>query len=230
MKARDVMTKDVVTVRASATVREIAEIMTAKRISGVPVVTENGAVIGIVSESDLLHRTELGTEPKYKWWLRVFSDPDQMARDYTKTHGLKAADLMSRYVVSVSPEDELADVAQVLDRNKIKRVPVLHDGTLAGLITRGDLVKALTQTKPEARLGPIDSGALQRRINQRMKDQSWLDASMINVIVGAGAVQLWGYVNSWDQKRALMVLVEETEGVTAVDDHLNVGLPAISAV
>ena len=101
MKARDIMTREVFTVRPETSIYDIAAVMVEKRISGLPVVTEDGKVIGILSESDLLHRTETGTERKHKWWFRTFADSASMAREYAKAHGRKAHDVMSRYVVSV---------------------------------------------------------------------------------------------------------------------------------
>ena len=101
MKAQDIMTRDVITVRPDTSVRDIAALMVEKHISGIPVVTDNGKLIGMVSQSDLLHRAEVGTERKHKWWFRTFADSGALAREYAKAHGLKAHDIMSRYVISV---------------------------------------------------------------------------------------------------------------------------------
>jgi CBS domain-containing protein len=229
MQARDIMTTDIVVARPEASVYEIAQLMTEKRISGVPVVNTDGDVLGIVSESDLLHRAELGTEAKHKWWLKVFADPDQMARAYAKSHGLRAVDVMSRPVVSVDIDRDLADVAQVLDSSKIKRVPVLQDGALVGIITRADLVRALCKEPRHIPVGKFDDGDLQKRINAEIKKQSWLSASMLNVLVDKGTVELWGFIDSQDQKTALRILIEGIEGVTAIEDHVRVGRYIMSA-
>lgn len=230
MKARDVMTTDVIVARPEASVYEIACLMTEKRISGVPVVNKSGDVIGMVSESDLLHRAELGTEPKHKWWLKIFADPDQMARDYAKSHGKRAVDVMARPVVSVEENQELVDVAQVLDSGKIKRVPVLKDGALVGMITRADLVKALSQTPRRRSEMTTDNGTLQKRINDEIKNQTWLPSSMLNVLVNNGVVEIWGFIDSQAQKRALRVLIEGIDGVTSIEDHVKVGRYAMAAV
>ena len=145
MKARDIMTTAVLSVRPETTIREVAALMTERHVSGVPVVNADNRLVGIVSQGDLLHRRELGTESKHKWWLSMFADPDRMAREYSKAHGLRAQDVMTRHVTSVQEDADLADVAAILDRSKIKRVPVLRDGGMVGIITRSDLVKALSQ-------------------------------------------------------------------------------------
>jgi CBS domain-containing protein len=223
MKARDIMTASVITVRPEMPVRDVAALMTEQRISGVPVVSTDGKIQGIVSQSDLLHRRELGTEMKHKWWLRVFSDPDSMAREFSKAHGLRAADIMTRRVVSVSEDSELGDVAAMLDRNQIKRVPVVRNGRLVGVIARSDLVKALSQLPPPANNTVVDNATLHRALVDKMKAQSWFGAGFVNTVVTDGHVQLWGQVDSHDQHLALRLLVEETAGVKAVEDHLVVG-------
>jgi CBS domain-containing protein len=228
MQAHDIMTKDVVLVRPDTPVRDIATLMIENRISGLPVVAADGQVVGIVSQSDLLHRHELQTETKQKWWLKVFSDPDRIARAFSKAHGLKARDVMSRHVVSVDENNDLADVAALLDRNRIKRVPVVRNGKLVGLIARSDLVKALVKVPARTGAAHVDAATLHRMIGDKIRGQTWLNTSYLNVIVENGTVQLWGFVASEDQRRALRVLVEETEGVNAVDDHLSVGYPAFA--
>lgn len=227
MQAHHIMTKNVVSVRADTPVHDIAILMVEKRISGLPVLAADGQVMGIVSQSDLLHRHELQTETKQKWWLKVFSDPDRMAREFSKAHGLKARDVMNRHVVSVDENTDLADVAAILDHNHIKRLPVLRHGKLVGLIARSDLVKALVKAPVRDAVATIDHAALHRALAEKMRAQTWLNASFLNVIVDNGTVHLWGFVASEDQRRALHVLVEETAGVKAIEDHLAVGYPAL---
>lgn len=230
MKARDVMTTTVVSVEPTMSVKDIAALMSEKRISGVPVVATDGRVVGIVSHSDLLHRHELETEPRRRWWLKVFIDPDSLAREYTKTHGVKAADVMTRPVVSVGPDTDLADVAEALDSRNIKRVPVLVDGRIVGLITRTDLVRALARAPASTPSARVDDATLQRVLVDKMKRQSWLNASFINLATSNGTVELSGFAASPDQRNALRVLIEETDGVKKLDDRLKVGFPPMSAV
>jgi CBS domain-containing protein len=225
MKAQDIMTRDVTTVSPDTSVRDIAALMMEKHISGVPVLTNNGKIIGMVSQSDLLHRAELGTERKHKWWFRTFADSNALAREYAKAHGLKAHDIMSRYVVSVRDDAELRDVADILDSHRIKRVPVVHEGRLVGIITRGDLVRALSQVQISKAAKKIDNAALHKTLHDRIRTQPWINDSYINLTVNDGVVELWGFVVSTDQQAALRTLVEETEGVSRVEDKLSIAGP-----
>ena len=230
MKAQAIMTRDVITVRPQTTVREIAALMVEKQISGVPVLSDDDRVIGIVSQSDLLHRAEVGTERKRKWWFSAFGDTNAMAREYAKAHGFKAHDVMSRYVVSVKPDAELRDVADILDNHRIKRVPVMREGQLVGIITRGDLVRALSQVQVSKTAKKVDNAALHRTLHDRMRGQPWINESYVSVSVNDGVVELWGFVDTEEQHGALRALVEETEGVGRVEDKLTVGVPFRGAI
>ena len=224
MKAHEMMTKDVITVSPDATVRDIAALLVRHRISGLPVTTADRRVVGMVSQSDLLHKAEIGSEQKRKWWLATFGDPDGMAREYVKAHGQKAADIMSRFIVSVADNAEFADVANTLSTHRVKRVPVIHDGKLVGIITRTDVVRALA--KLEA-IGPSRPGdvALQKAVLDKMRAQTWLDTAYVNAEMTNGVVRLTGFIASDDQRRALRVLAEEVCGAGKVQDDMTVGTP-----
>ncbi|MDX2155275.1 MAG: CBS domain-containing protein [Hyphomicrobiaceae bacterium] len=229
MKASEIMTKTVVTVTPDTHVKEIAALMSKSRISGVPVVAADGSLIGILSESDLLHRAETGTEIKRKWWLGAFVDADSLAREYAKSHGLKAEDIMSRSVVTVSADAELGQVAELLERKKLKRVPVVSGGKLVGIITRGDLVRALAHSMSGKAATAVGDAELSKAIDKRMREVAWLNASYVNVAVTGGVAEINGLLPSADQRRALRILVEETPGVTRVVDNLRVGPMPMSA-
>jgi CBS domain-containing protein len=221
MRAQDAMTKDVITVGTNATVGEIASLLVRHRISAVPVVSEDGRLIGIVSQTDLVHRSETGTEKRRKWWLEVFADAETKAREYIKSHGLKAQDVMTRVIISVSKEASLAEVADVLDSHRIRQVPVMDGGKLVGMISRADLVRKLAEVKvaPATR---SENGALQKAIWDQINAQPWLESAYLNLAVRDGVVELYGAVNSNEQRHALRVLVEGVSGVQKVED--NVGL------
>ncbi|MEZ5851970.1 MAG: CBS domain-containing protein [Hyphomicrobiaceae bacterium] len=223
MKAHEVMTRGVVTVTPSTAVREVAALLAEKRISGIPVVADDGHVVGIISESDLLHRAEIGTEKPRKSWLRAFADPDRLAREFAKTHGMLVDDIMSRHIVSVAEDTELQDVVNLLEKHNLKRLPVIKEGRLVGLITRGDIVRALSKKAMERVPAAVTDSDLQAQILERMKKAKWLLDSYINLTVADGVVSMWGMAVSEDQRKALTVLINETPGVKQIDDRLRIG-------
>ncbi len=228
MNAQDAMTKDVVTVGPEATVGEIAALLVRHRISAIPVVAEDKHVVGLVSQTDLGHRSETGTEKRRKWWLDLFADADSMARDFVKSHGMRARDVMTRFIVSVGTTTPLAEVAEILDTHRIRQVPVLDGGRLVGMISRADLVRKLAEATAAGQGAGVQSGQLQKAIWDQIKAQPWLKAAYINVTVTDGVVELYGAVDSEDQRRALRVLVEGIPGVRRVNDQVGL-FPRIAA-
>ena len=222
MQAKDIMTRDVATVAPNASIQEAAKLMTDKRVSGLPV-TADVRVIGILTASDLLHRVETGAERRSSWFSSFFARPDEMARQYAKDHGRKVHEVMSRHIISVLEEASLNEVADVLDRNGFKRVPVTRDGMLVGIISRGDLVRILSQASHSVAAPRSDNATLQREIYQESLKQRWLDSGFVNITVTNGAVDIWGTVASADQHAALLVLVTEVAGTAVVKDHVTVG-------
>jgi CBS domain-containing protein len=222
MRASEVMTREVVTVAPDSPVREIASLLLQYRISAVPV-TINRSVIGIVSEGDLMHRPENETERMRSWWLEAFTDSETLARDYVKTHGLRAIDVMTRHVISVGEEAEVGEIAQLLDSRRIKRVPVVREGRLVGIVSRADLLRALVAGWPPAGRGTAASDhALHEAIIAHARAQRWSDVPMLNVVVRGGDVELSGVVASEDHRRATRILVEGIPGVRSVRDNLAV--------
>jgi CBS-domain-containing membrane protein len=186
----------------------------------VPVLDETGHVVGIVSEGDLMRRNETGTARRASPWLSLLATPAQAARDYAKSHGRTAGDVMTREVIGVDENTPLADVAALLERHHIKRAPVLRGGKLVGIVSRANLVQGLA-TNSTARSTASDDPALRARILAELRDAG-LDAPRVNVIVTQGRVSLWGLVDSEDEKRAIRIVAENAAGATAVEDHLNV--------
>ena len=135
MQAKDVMTIDVVTVSPDTEVSDIAKLLLERHISALPVVNSEGQVLGIVSEGDLLHRRETDTEKHRNWWLGFLVGSEQRATEYSKSHGTKASEIMSREVVTVNEDAQLGDIAELLEVRRIKRVPVLRDGKLVGIVS-----------------------------------------------------------------------------------------------
>jgi CBS domain-containing protein len=222
MNASDVMTAGVITIEPDADVKTAAKTMLAKGISALPVVDKNGKLVGIISEGDLIRRTEAGTEAKASWWLRLLSDNETLASKFVKAHGMRVADVMSGDVITATPDTSLAEIAGLLEKNRIKRVPIMKDGKPVGVVSRANLLQALASAKPAFEgAAKVSDNALRDGIMKRLWDQPWAHPGMINVIVTGGVVDLWGTVSSETERKALNILVSETPGVTAVNDHLS---------
>jgi CBS domain-containing protein len=219
----DVMTSDVITVDENATVQAAAQLMTEHRISALPVVDQNNRVIGMVSEGDLLHRAETGTERRHLWWLETGTSNDQLAAEYIKSHSGKVGDVMTRGVISVVEQTAVADIAVRLETHRIKRVPVLRNGKLVGIVSRANLVRALAMKGNGPPSGTeADDRAIRDKLVAELKAQKWAEVSSANITVKDGVVHLWSsYLSLSDrQRRALVLLAENTPGVRRVEDQM----------
>jgi len=221
MRAVDVMTSAVITVGEDVSVQEAAKLMAEHGISAVPVLDPDNRVIGIVSEGDLLHRAETGTERRRSWWLDMVASTNRLAGEYVKSHGGKVKDVMTRDVVSVTEESPVADIAILLETNHIKRVPVLRNGKLVGIVSRANLVRALAMTINEPASGAeADDRAIRDKLLAELKAEKWAEVSPANVTVKDGIVHLWSSYYSEQEKRALVVAAESIAGVRRVEDHM----------
>jgi CBS domain-containing protein len=221
MRAIDVMTSEVISVDENATVTAVARLLAERGISAVPVINKSNQVIGLVSEGDLLHRAETGTEQRRSWWLDMMGSTNRLAGDYIKSHSSKVKDVMTRGVLSVTETTPVADIALLLETNRIKRVPVVRDGKLFGIVSRANLVQALAMTIDEP-LGEAkaDDRSIRKRLLAELKAQRWAEVSPANVTVKDGIVHLWSSYLSEQEKRALVVAAENTPGVRRVEDHM----------
>jgi CBS domain-containing protein len=220
------MTRTVVSVDPDLPLAEVAKLMLGRGISAVCVVERDGRLIGMLSEGDLLHRTELKTETSRSWWLRVVAGDDELAADYVKCRGRKARDVMTRTPVSVSESTPIAEIVAVLDRHRIKRVPVVRDGRVVGIVSRANLLRAFAV---EASREPLelssDDRAVRARLLQELGKQTWWHGRDEEVVVADGIVHLWGTVRSDEEKHAFSVAAENTPGVRAVRSHITVSAP-----
>jgi CBS domain-containing protein len=229
MKASDIMIPDVITVGPDNTVQEVAEILLAKRISGVPVVDSDGKLVGIVSEGDLLRRHESGTEHTRSWWLSLLMGRESLAAEFIKEHSRRVRDVMTRDVITCAPDTPATDIAGILERNRIKRVPIVKDGRLVGIVSRANLVQALAgMRKTIAADKPVSDSELRDTLMAQLKAEPWAKTSLINVTVDGGAVDVWGIVDSEAEKQAVRVAIEVTPGVKSVTN--NVVVRPIAAV
>jgi CBS domain-containing protein len=219
MKASDVMVSPVISVKPDMRVQEVAKILVEKHISAVPVIDKDGKIVGMVSEGDLMHRSEAGTERRHSWWLELLTGNDTLATEYIQANAQIVSDVMTHRVISVTPETPLSEIAVLMERNRIKRLPVLRDHELVGIVSRANIVQALASAPAEKEM-PASDKAIRDQLIARIKAQPWAHTSQLNVTVKDGVVSFWGVVNSETERKALCVAAEGTPGVKAVNDNM----------
>ncbi|WP_322102550.1 CBS domain-containing protein [Paraburkholderia sp. J41] len=227
MQASDIMTTDVVSVRPDTSVFEAATLLAEQHISGVPVIDDHGNVVGILTEGDLLHRVEMGTGKPQRSWLGEFlHSTRKLAGEYLKEHAVRVADIMTENVVSVAPSADLSEIADVLERHHIKRVPVLENGKLVGIVSRSNLIRALADAlRPDPQAAASDE-AIRHGVLDALQGRRWA-MSTENVVVKDGVVHFWGTVSSEEERKAILVSADHVAGVKGVEDHL--GYPVVFA-
>ncbi len=220
MQASDIMTAKVVTVSPDTDVEVIARILLERRISAVPVVGGDDRILGIVSEGDLLRRPETETERHRSWWLRLLADKQERAGEYLKSHGRRADQVMTREVVTVAEDTNVGDIAELLEQRRIKRVPVVRDGKLVGIISRANLLHGLAAHREKIAAPSTDDRSIRGRVMAVLNELDWVSHGGLNVIVSDGVVELWGWAESQKERDALRLATEGVEGVREVKDRL----------
>jgi CBS domain-containing protein len=234
MRAMDVMTTPVITVDPETTVQDLAKLLSEKNISGVPVCEGGDRLVGIVSEGDLLHRAETGTERRVQkrrsWWLDSLAAEAEAARDYVKAHGQRVRDIMSREVITVAETTDLAEVAMLLETKLIKRVPVVRDRQLVGIISRANLVRALaTTSSAPAIVADADDRTIREKLLQELRGQRWANVWAADIMVRDRVVHIWLSDDQPPAERdALRVAAENIPGVRRVEEHI-VPAPVVPA-
>jgi CBS domain-containing protein len=226
MNAKEIMTAPVITITPETFVHEIAELLTQRRIGGLPVVA-HGDVVGIVNEGDLLHRHEIGTaanEGRRSWWTRLM-ESDEIPVHYVKTHGAKAKDVMSRHVVPVTEDTPVPQLASIFVARHVRRLPVMRGKVLVGIVTRADLIRALaTKTRePETPRSQSDE-AIRVRLLGELEQQRWWRPDWSAVYVRDGVVHFHGLIHTDGERQAARVAAENVPGVRGVEDERVTGV------
>ncbi len=218
MKATDIMTSEVVAVSPDAPIVDVATIMIDHRISAVPVV-DQGELVGIVTENDLIRRVELGTERARSRWLHFLTSGETLLAEYVKAHGQTARDVMTPNVITVRPDAPVTEIADIMESRHIKRVPVVDGKRMVGIVSRANLVQALAIYTPH-QPGDIEDSMIRKSLCAEMAKIGWSPSPIMNnVTVSEGIVHLWGFVASEGECKAGLVAARGIPGVKAVQDQ-----------
>lgn len=218
MKAKDVMTSTVISVQPDTTILQAARQMLQHHVSGLPVIDHGGELVGILSEGDFLRRRETGTERRRSRWLEFLMGPGRLAVEYSHSHGNKVTEVMTTDVHTVTEDTNLEDVVELMERRRIKRVPVMRAKKVVGMVTRSNLMHAMVSLARAEPKSAKNDTTIRETLRAEMQKESWAPA--VNVVVRDGVVELWGVIIDERQCDALKVAAENIPGVRAVKDHM----------
>jgi CBS domain-containing protein len=223
VRAKDVMTSPVITVGLDAPIKEIADRLLEHRISAVPVLDPAGKLSGIVSEGDLVRRSEIGTERQPSWWLMLVGSSADRANEYIRRHGGTARDIMSTQVITVEEDSSVAEIAALLEKHRIKRVPVVRGQQVVGIVSRANLVQALSAMKGRSFEPPKSDQDLRARVLSSIARTRHL-TSLINVMVDQGHVLIWGAVGTEREREAIRIAAEQVAPAKQIENNVQVVL------
>jgi len=220
MKAAHIMSRNVISVQPETTISQAAHLMLLHGISGLPVVDSDGDVVGIVTEGDFLRRAETGTQRQRPRWLQFLIGPGRLAEEYVRSTSRRVEDVMTRSVHAIDEDMPLSDIVDLMERHRIKRLPVLRDRKLVGIVSRANLLHALASLAREIKSTPADDEAIREALLAELNQASWAPLGMVDIIVRNGTVEYWGTLFDERKRRALIVAAENVPGVKSVRDHL----------
>jgi len=219
MHAHHIMTRKVISVTPDTTISEAANLMLRNHVSGLPVVDRAGAVAGIVSEGDFLRRSEIGTPRKRARLLSFFLGHAGAAEDYVREHGRKVSEVMTPSPITISEDTPLPELVSLMEKNNIKRVPVVRDGKLVGIVSRSNLLQAVASLARDVPDPTADDDHIRQRIIAEIEKNDWCPIGL-SVIVRSGIVHLSGVITDERSRQAAIVAAENVQGVVKVHDHL----------
>jgi CBS domain-containing protein len=220
MRASDVMMRDVVTVHPDTDVAEAIKLLAEHDVSALPVIGADGRLVGMLSEADLIHRVEIGTEIERPGWLESLTGASTLAAEFAKSHGRKVSEVMTEGVVAVGEDTPLAEIAALFEKKRIKRVPVVRNGELVGIVSRSNLIQALASAIGHGEEHDESDRRMREELLARLAEQEWTDFGDRNVTVKSGVVHLWGLVGTEAEHKALLALAEGVSGVSRVSDEM----------
>ena len=220
MNVKHIMTWPVFSVGPDATVLQAVQLMLRHKISGLPVVDADGKLLGIVTEGDFLRRAELATERRRPNWLNFLLGPGRLADEYVHTHTRKVADVMTSEPYTITEDTSLEEVVKLMEKHRIKRLPVVRDKQLVGIVSRANLLHALASLAPAVPATAASDETIRTDLLAELERQKWAPVGFLNVIVRNGVVDLWGTITDERQRQAVIVAAQNTPGVKDVQDHL----------
>lgn len=222
MLAKEIMTTDVACARADQSIHDVARVLLERSVSALPVVDDDGRLIGVISEGDLLRRVETGTERKQSWWLDMLVSTEEKSRDYLKSHAVHVRDVMTKDVITIDEETPVSEIAGIIEENRIKRVPVLRGERLVGVVSRADIIRMLAVRHVPITAPAEDDLALRDSVLSAIREVDGRSSGYVNALVQDGVVHLWGLAQSPAHRDALQVAVENIPTVKALQNHLQV--------
>jgi CBS domain-containing protein len=219
MRAHQIMTQQVITVAADATIVEAVNTMLRHHISGLPVIDATGKLIGIISEGDFIRRAEIGTQRKRDRWLTCLVGTGQIAADFVHQHGRKVGDIMTPDPLTVNEDTPLDQIVQIMESNSVKRLPVMREGRLVGIVTRSDFLAALAEIAGKIPSPSADDDQIRNEVMAAIGQAAWRPCRL-KVTAHDGTVSLSGVVKGESARRAAMVAAENVPGVSRVLDNL----------
>ena len=219
MYAHQIMARKVLSTTPDSTILDAANIMLQHRVSGLPVVDRDGTLVGIITEGDFLHRSEIGTERKRNWLATFVLGPGKWAEDYVFEHGRKVSEIMTRAPVTVPEDASLTTVVELMEKNNVKRLPVVRGGKLVGIITRSNLLRTVASLARDVPAPTENDDQIRRRILDEIERNAWSPLGL-TVIVRDGIVHLSGVITESRFRKAAIVAAENVPGVLEVHDHL----------
>lgn len=219
MRAHHIMKAKVVTVTPDTSIVDAANIMLRQRISGLPVVDKDGTLVGILSEGDFLRRGEIRTRTKRARWLSLLVGPSKSAEEFVRECGKKVSEVMSSAPLTIAEDTPLEDIVQIMEKNNVKRLPVLRVGKIVGIVTRSDLLQAVAILARDVPDPTADDEHIRNRIIRNIESSEWRPLSF-KVIVHQGIVDITGVITDERQRQAILVTAENVTGVKKVHDHI----------
>jgi CBS domain-containing protein len=220
MKVHDIMSPRVISVAPDASILEAIRLMLQNHISGLPVIDASGALVGVVTEGDFLRRSETGTERKRSRWLEFLVGPSRLADEYVHTHSRAVKDVMTAEPVTIAEDAALDEAVQLMERRRIKRLPVVRGGQVVGIVSRANLLHALVSLAAAAPPQAKSDTAIREALLAEFEKLTWAPAALVDPVVKDGVVELWGTITEEAQREALRVCAGNIPGVKSVVSHL----------